>query len=213
MDCQMPEMNGYEATAAIRVQEGPERRTPIIAMTAGARREDRERCLAEGMDSYLAKPVSKDALLALVLRSITIANNNAKPRTRPIPPVEITIDQVVFDELRVIGDAAGHNLVAEVVEHFIRDTEVLLVQLRDAFERGDAFAVSRIAHSIKGGCSQLGGRQLASTCTRLESEASAGSLADGEIDLDELETDYLELRRELNQQVSTGEPEDVQVIL
>ncbi|MGZ4799881.1 MAG: response regulator [Acidimicrobiia bacterium] len=213
MDCQMPEMNGYEATAAIRIQEGSERRTPIIAMTAGARREDRERCLAEGMDSYLAKPVSKDALLALVLRSITIANNNAKPRTRPIPPVEITIDQVVFDELRVIGDAAGHNLVAEVVEHFIRDTEVLLVQLRDAFERGDAFAVSRIAHSIKGGCSQLGGRQLASTCTRLESEASAGSLADGEIDLDELETDYLELRRELNQQVSTGEPEDVQVIL
>jgi len=68
MDCQMPVLNGYEATAAIRAQEGTLRHTPVIAMTAGARREDRERCLAAGMDNYLAKPVSKDALLALVGR-------------------------------------------------------------------------------------------------------------------------------------------------
>jgi CheY-like chemotaxis protein len=70
MDCQMPELNGYEATAAIRAHEDRGRRTPIIGMTAGARREDHERCLAEGMDDYLAKPVSKDALLALVARSL-----------------------------------------------------------------------------------------------------------------------------------------------
>ena len=69
----MPELNGYEATAAIRAHEGADRHTPIIAMTAGARREDRERCLAEGMDGYLAKPVSKDALLALVARSVKAA--------------------------------------------------------------------------------------------------------------------------------------------
>ena len=66
MDCQMPRMNGYDATAAIRAQEGSGRHAPIIAMAAGARQEDRDRCLAAGMDSYLAKPVSKDALLALV---------------------------------------------------------------------------------------------------------------------------------------------------
>jgi PAS domain S-box-containing protein len=70
MDCQMPELNGYEATAAIRASEGARRHTPIIAMTAGARREDRKRCLAAGMDAYLAKPVSKDALLAMVSRSV-----------------------------------------------------------------------------------------------------------------------------------------------
>ncbi|HYP47383.1 MAG TPA: response regulator [Thermoleophilaceae bacterium] len=70
MDCQMPELNGYEATAAIRAQEGDERHTPIIAVTAGARREDRERCLEAGMDAYLSKPVSKDTLLALVARSV-----------------------------------------------------------------------------------------------------------------------------------------------
>jgi two-component system sensor histidine kinase/response regulator len=70
MDCQMPELNGYEATAAIRASEGTGRHTPIIAMTAGARQEDRERCLAEGMDSYLPKPVNKDVLLALVGRYV-----------------------------------------------------------------------------------------------------------------------------------------------
>ncbi|MDX6667663.1 MAG: hypothetical protein QOK04_1043, partial [Solirubrobacteraceae bacterium] len=73
MDCQMPEMNGYEATAAIRAHEGSDRHTPIIAMTAGAIREERERCLAEGMDSYLAKPVSKEALLAMVGKSVNKA--------------------------------------------------------------------------------------------------------------------------------------------
>jgi two-component system sensor histidine kinase/response regulator len=77
MDCQMPVVNGYEATIAIRAQEGTGRHTPIIALTASARREDRDRCLAVGMDSYLAKPVSKDALVALVAswakRELTVA--------------------------------------------------------------------------------------------------------------------------------------------
>ena len=75
MDCQMPEMNGYEATAAIRAYEGAARHTPIIAMTAGARREDRDRCLAEGMDNYVSKPVGKDTLLAVVAQSV--ASNSA----------------------------------------------------------------------------------------------------------------------------------------
>jgi CheY-like chemotaxis protein/nitrogen-specific signal transduction histidine kinase len=68
MDCQMPVLTGYEATAAIRAEEGADRHTPIIAMTAGARREDRDRCLAAGMDGYLAKPVSREILLAMVTR-------------------------------------------------------------------------------------------------------------------------------------------------
>ncbi|HEX3567451.1 MAG TPA: PAS domain S-box protein, partial [Acidimicrobiales bacterium] len=66
MDCQMPELDGYEATAAIRALKGPGRFTPIIAVTAGAREEDVNRCLAMGMDAYISKPVSKDALVALV---------------------------------------------------------------------------------------------------------------------------------------------------
>jgi hypothetical protein len=66
MDCQMPGMNGFEATTAIRAQEGDDRHTPIIALTAGARAEDRDRCLSKGMDGYLAKPVNKIQLLELL---------------------------------------------------------------------------------------------------------------------------------------------------
>ncbi|MCW2850005.1 MAG: histidine kinase [Marmoricola sp.] len=73
MDCQMPQMNGYQATAAIRHQEGPGRHTPIIAVTAAARGEDRNRCLAEGMDDYLAKPVRKGPLLQVVRDSVQVA--------------------------------------------------------------------------------------------------------------------------------------------
>jgi len=84
MDCQMPVLNGYEATAAIREREGGERHTPIIAMTAGARREDRDRCLAEGMDNYLAKPINKDALLALVARYV----RHGPARSQVMSPVD-----------------------------------------------------------------------------------------------------------------------------
>jgi CheY-like chemotaxis protein len=70
MDCQMPEMNGYEATTAIRAMKDSVRFTPIIGVTAGAREEDRQRCLATGMDAYLSKPLDKDALLALVAHSV-----------------------------------------------------------------------------------------------------------------------------------------------
>ena len=75
----MPEMNGYEATAAIRAKEGDVRHTPIIALTAGRPAEDQERCLAGGMDGYLAKPVSKDALLSVVGAFVQAATQPGHP--------------------------------------------------------------------------------------------------------------------------------------
>ena len=133
MDCQMPEMNGYEATAAIRPHEGADRHTPIIAMTAGARREDRERCLAEGMDSYLAKPVSKDALLALVARSITHAAS-AGPAAASKP----VLDPQIIDRLERLGDATGEDLMGQLTELFLSDADLRVAELRDALAAGDA---------------------------------------------------------------------------
>ena len=206
MDCQMPELDGYEATAAIRALEGPGQHTPIIAMTAGARREDRQRCLDEGMDGYLSKPVSKDALLALVARSV----KDTAVLTAVLPPSdralasESTIDQAVFEELRILG-GLDRSFLTELVDQFGRETEPCLVELRAAVQMGDTSAVARIAHSIKGSSSQLGGRRLAMSCAALERKAAAAGLSGDLTDLQDVELDYHDLRETLLQQLSSVE--------
>jgi two-component system, sensor histidine kinase and response regulator len=96
MDCQMPGMNGYQATAAIRESEGPDRHTPIIALTAGARSEDRTRCLSAGMDGYLVKPVDKNVLLELLATSTGVGpDSTASPtsgRGSPDHLLDSTVD-------------------------------------------------------------------------------------------------------------------------
>ncbi|MEO8696840.1 MAG: response regulator, partial [Acidimicrobiales bacterium] len=104
MDCHMPEMNGYDATAAIRAAEGSGPHTPIIAMTAGARWEDRTRCLAEGMDGYLAKPISKDSLLGLVARFVQKGRAGRGPLARVLLVEDNPVNQQVgLAMLEVLG--------------------------------------------------------------------------------------------------------------
>jgi CheY-like chemotaxis protein/HPt (histidine-containing phosphotransfer) domain-containing protein len=207
MDCQMPELNGYEATAAIRAHEGPDRHTPIIAMTAGARREDRNRCLAAGMDAYLAKPVSKDALLALVGRSVNYSRNS-EPAVLPEPDIsreEVALDPTVLDGLRLLG-ATEADPVNEIVNTFIRDAEPTLLRLGEAVASKDGDAVALIAHNIRKSSGQLGGRRLEASCNRLERRAVAGILFDGRTnsEVQDLEHDYRELSGLLSRQRSSA---------
>jgi PAS domain S-box-containing protein len=204
MDCQMPELNGYEAAAAIRAREGAGRRTPIIAVTAGARREDRDRCLAEGMDSYLAKPLSKDALLSLVARSVRTlpGEEGAVALANRFPAAEPALDLAVFDELSVLGDSAGEDFVADLVSQFVNDTEHRLAELREAVQLGDSVAIGRIAHSIEGSGGQLGGRRFGVACGRLAAIAAGDSLAGAVANLDDIEREYRELRNALAAQLA-----------
>jgi two-component system sensor histidine kinase/response regulator len=203
MDCQMPVLNGYQATAAIRGHEGPSRHAPIIALTASARREDRERCLAAGMDSYLAKPLSKDALLALVAQSVRRPLAEAEePSTAPRPAHdEITLNLVVFEALGLLGAPAGEEFLGQLVNQFVDETGPRLAELRQALAAGDAMAIARLAHSLLGASGQLGGQRLASSCRRLETKAEMGGLLDVHADLDEIDTDYEDLRRILTQRI------------
>ena len=178
MDCQMPVLNGYEATVAIRAQEGSGRRTPIIALTAGARKEDRERAVEAGMDGYLSKPVGKDSLLAMVSRSVRAAVTADVIPAADEAAAEITVDPAVLAELLDLGSAAEPSFLTGIVEQFLLETEPRLDELRAAVGLGDALSVVRIAHSIKGSCAQLGGRRLAMSCARLEREATSGTLSD-----------------------------------
>lgn len=91
MDCQMPDLNGYEATAAIRALESSARFTPIIAVTAGALEEDSRRCLEMGMDAYISKPVSKGDLVGLVRRTIQNRTSNQAAINPAVPSASVTV--------------------------------------------------------------------------------------------------------------------------
>ncbi|MDX6287117.1 MAG: two-component system, sensor histidine kinase and response regulator [Frankiales bacterium] len=200
MDCQMPELSGYQATAAIRAHEGADRHTPIIALTAGARPEDRDRCLAEGMDSYLAKPLTKDILLALVAESVKSGpTETGPPPVGHVAAAEVMIDPAVIDELFALAQGVDSHFLANLVDQFIRETEPRLVELRVALEAGDGPGVGRIAHIIQGSGCQLGGRRLALSCGRLEAKATTGLLSEAEPDLQGVEIDYQDLRRTLTE--------------
>jgi PAS domain S-box-containing protein len=201
MDCQMPELSGYEATAAIRALNSSGRLTPIIAMTAGARPEDRQRCLAGGMDSYLSKPVSKDTLLSLVARFVRNGLAGSSWRVDAVGSDQPVIDEDLLAELRLLGERNDPDFLADVVGQFVADTEPLIAELHVALISNHTTAIARIAHSVKGSSDQLGGRRLAASCSRLETMALTGSLTEGKVSVKQLELDYQELCRALARQL------------
>lgn len=114
--------------------------------------------------------------------------------------VEPTVDPVFLDELRVLGEASKQDLLGELVAEFLKETDVLLVKLRQALEVNDAPVAARIVHKIKGSAGQLGARRLTSSCARLESSAADGRLAEGRSDMLEMEVNYLSLRSALTRE-------------
>ena len=195
MDCQMPELDGYQATMAIRACERMNHRTPIIAMTAGSREEVQQRCLRAGMDAVIAKPVRNAELRAMVERSIELSTDVSRLSDRSDDPsTHAIIDQAVLDNIRFLGAAFGFDLLGQLVEQFVHDTEDQLVQLRHAFKERDTLAVGRIARTIRQSAGQLGGWRLSSSCLRLETEASAGRLEGHWTASNEIEADYESLR-------------------
>ncbi|HKC75731.1 MAG TPA: response regulator, partial [Chloroflexota bacterium] len=171
MDCQMPEMDGYAATAAIRRRERAQgtaaRRTPIIAMTAHALEGDAEKCLAAGMDDYIPKPVTVQRLEAVLTRW--------SPRTAPGGPDE-AVDARALAALRDLQGAGRPDILAEVIAVYLRDTPPRLAALHDAVARTDAEALRRAAHSLKGSSSHIGAVQMARLCTDLEDQARIADL-------------------------------------
>jgi CheY-like chemotaxis protein len=165
MDLQMPEMDGLEATRAIRGAEGDSgRHLPIIALTAHALKGDRERCLAAGMDGYVSKPVQTSELLAAI-------EALAPQRRAPEPETE---DRVT---LRHIGDDPERLL--DVVTFLQQDNRRLLQEIRDGVLRGEARTVQRAAHRLKGSLGLLGtatGDAAGAAAATLEAMCRAGDL-------------------------------------
>jgi len=167
MDCQMPEMDGYEATRAIRAAETG-RRVPIVALTASALPVDRERALASGMDDYLVKPVGPAALDAMLSQLVSGAERRTEPVLQPAAaraPSLGSLDEHILEELRVFTSA---KFISESIDLFFKSAAKGLAALRDAHAGDDLVRLERGAHSLRGSCAIIGARRMMELAAELE---------------------------------------------
>jgi diguanylate cyclase (GGDEF)-like protein len=197
MDCSMPEMDGYEATAHIRnIEESLGRHTPIVAMTANTQQGDAEKCLAAGMDDYLAKPITLSELRHKLGRwlarskpaepALQQLQPQAQPESLLLKTEALPLDQNFFNNLReILGPALKHS-----VGLFLEDTPTYLTQLEHAVNQGDAESARAMAHSIKGSSGNLGATSLAQCAKEVEELALNQQLADIRLLLPQLRQAY-----------------------
>ena len=183
MDCMMPTMDGYEATVEIRRREADaKRRTPIIALTADTTEGARERCLAAGMDDYLAKPFKLDQIRAMLTTwlgpSAPAIRRDHLALVSVSPSADEPIDYKVLDSLRRLQREGHPDVVQQVISLFFKDAADLLKGLKEGAENKDAALLHRASHALKSASANVGAIILSSRCRELEVMAQAGIVSD-----------------------------------
>ncbi len=211
MDVQMPEMDGLEATAAIRAREVGKRRTPIIAMTAYAMKGDRERCLAVGMDGYLSKPIDAHETIALVeslAGGATAAGAGAaSTRSCPTEPVSSPATTVFEPVIALKRCFNKQDLLREMIAYFFKDADNLRPQMRAALQKGDLTEVGRLGHRMKGTLVHLGAVAASEAVQRVERfMLYAGEQAEAEDAVSAFERECEVLRAVLTEYRATTSP-------
>ena len=180
MDCQMPEMDGYEATRELRRREAGKRRTTVVAMTAHAMQGDRERCLEAGMDEYLSKPITLDAVAAILARY--------RGGQERLPPVDLV------PLLELVGGDKGAMRV--ILETYLEDTAQRISLIEGALAAGEPGRARLDAHAIKGSSRQIGVSGVARLASQLE-QALANEVGAAEALLGSLVREFAGVREVL----------------
>ena len=175
MDCQMPGMDGFEATRLIRGNEPAGEHTPIVALTANALAGDRERCLAAGMDDYLAKPFTLKELAATLSRWLPL-DLQLVVSTDHKPSGNEPVDRQSLHMLRQLTGPDGNSILDQALGLYLQDSARLVAKLESAISNGDAERVRALSHALKSSSADLGAHGLARLCGKLEHVAQAGSL-------------------------------------
>jgi signal transduction histidine kinase/CheY-like chemotaxis protein/HPt (histidine-containing phosphotransfer) domain-containing protein len=202
MDVQMPEMDGFAATAAIRQREKVRGgRVPIVALTAHAMKGDRERCLAAGMDAYVSKPLRAEELFEAIARLVPVARAGATvpvSMSAAVPASSERVLEAPFDPSWVLARVEGdRELLKKMINLFLAQTQKLLPEIRSAGERGDGNALERFAHKLKGSLGSFGAGRATEAALRLEIMGRSGEFVQPEEALAALEHEVARLREAL----------------
>lgn len=201
MDCQMPIMDGLDATRAIRAAATDDERLPIVALTANDIDNVRADCLAAGMDDLLGKPFTHQELKGLLQRwrpAIGPAPKAEPTAVLDAPPSTLNLRPI--EALRSLDPDGGRRLVHRAIIKFVDYSDGLVTKLADAIAAGDVAEVSRIAHSMKSSSANLGATDLTRQCADIEELTGNGHLPD-DIDqrLRELQATHRSTRTDLLQ--------------
>ncbi len=183
MDCQMPIMDGFVATKQIRrIEATRTTRIPVIALTANAFTENRQSCIAAGMDDFLSKPFKKAQLLDLVER--WLSNAQSEPKKAEKPEVEQmtvshhamqnALDVTIMQELKDMDDTGSNVFIAQITDTYFANAEQLMQKIELAFAEGSLAVIAKSAHQLKSSSSNVAALALSELFSQLELIAKQG---------------------------------------
>ncbi|SMC21506.1 Signal transduction histidine kinase [Desulfacinum hydrothermale DSM 13146] len=216
MDCQMPEMDGYQATAAWRRMESGELgrsiRTPVVALTAHAMEGDRQKCLAAGMDDYLSKPftvVQMQEILAKYLGGRTegetaVSAGRASQGLEEVSPADTdgglrVLDMEAIDNIRALRRPGRNDILTRMITMYLERTPELIEEMRRSLGDRDLTVLRRAAHSLKSNSATMGLMRVSERSKALEWMAEEDRLADPDRLIDEIEREFERGRAALEQ--------------
>ncbi len=190
LDCETPEMDGYEAARAIRaLPGGAGGHVPIIGLTAGSKNANREKRQKAGMSDYIVKPVRSQTVASVLSRWDVNAQSDAAP--------PLAVDRQVLTSLTELAGDSHATLLDELIELFLGSTPARIAELRQALKKKDAKGLGEAAHNLRGSSGQLGAIGIEQACASIETLARVGSLKGVRDLLDQLDLDLERVRKDL----------------